>query len=45
MSDYEHIPRKSKKRQIAKPQKKQKMYIPKSQKRNLTKTKKIPNMI
>ena len=39
MSDFEYTPRKSKKQQIAKPQKKQKMYTPKAQKRNLIKTK------
>ena len=39
MSDSEYTPRKSKKRQIIKPQKKQKKYTPKSQKQNLIKTK------
>ena len=32
-SDFEYTPRKSKKQQIIKPQKKQKMYTPKAQKR------------
>lgn len=36
-TDFEYTPRKSKKQQIAKPQKKQKMYTPKAQKQVKTK--------